>query len=816
MSDLRAQLQTSLGTAYTLERELGGGGMSRVFVARENALGREVVVKVLAPELSAGVSAERFAREIATAARLQQANIVPVLVSGVSEGLPYYTMPFVRGESLRALLSSGTRLPLADRVSVLRDVARALAYAHADGVIHRDIKPDNILLSGGAAVVTDFGIAKAISASRTDGVRPAGDGDGTLTQLGTSVGTPAYMAPEQAVGDELDQRADLYAWGVVAYELLSGAHPFAAKVGAAQLIAAHIAEVPRPLQDLNAEIPSDVAALVMQCLSKDPADRPDSANTVLARLAGTVTPSGTVVSSSPPAARSAFSARIGVAVGVVLVGALAVYAWRARGAGGSSPPVSARASVAADAAKRTVVVVPFDNLGDSTDAYFAEGVSEEIGSQLARIPGLQVIGRAGVQRYRGSNRSPLEIARELGAAWVLSGSVRWARTSGTGVVSGDTRVRIVPALLNVGTGLQEWGEPFNEPLTDVFSVQAKVAERVARALSVTLGSAEVATLRRLDSADPEARDAQLLGRHFLRQRGLENLRRAVVQFRRAIGRDSMYARAWAGYAEAYVLLPTYFDTTPNARAIAEATRAARRAVALDSTLPEAHVALARALWTDFRFSAALPVIDQALRLDPSSALAWQQRYETVMALGRVSDGDTTIRRAIALDAMVPLLNFELAISYFANAQMDSALLAIDRAIALDADSSSYWYGQRWGILVQLGRRAEALTDCVRFSGDARACTALTPHFPPTASERAAGIAELDKVVRNPASAPYLPPTIQAILYLWFGRVDTAFDRLRFALASRDPNVLSLQHSPAFTPLHNDPRWIALLRDIRSR
>ncbi len=240
MTDLRAQLQATLGDGYTLERELGGGGMSRVFVARENALGREVVVKVVAPELSASVSAERFTREIATAARLQQANIVPVLAAGTSGGVPYYTMPFVKGESLRAQLARGVTLSMHDRINVLRDVARALAYAHGEGVIHRDIKPDNILLSAGTAVVTDFGIAKAISAARTvDGPNPAAS-DGTLTQVGSSVGTPAYMAPEQAVGEAIDARADLYAWGVVAYELLAGgvselarAHPHTGPIGPA-------------------------------------------------------------------------------------------------------------------------------------------------------------------------------------------------------------------------------------------------------------------------------------------------------------------------------------------------------------------------------------------------------------------------------------------------------------------------------------------------------------------------------------------------------------------------------------------------------
>ncbi len=225
-ADLRAQLQTALGDAYTIERELGGGGMSRVFLATETGLTRSVVVKILTPELAAEVSAERFAREVKLAARLQQANIVPLLSAGQANGLPWYSMPYVRGESLRAKLSSGQPVPITDALHILRDVARALAFAHGEGVAHRDIKPENILLSGGAAVVTDFGIAKALTTSRTQ----ESAGSSTITQMGASIGTPAYMAPEQVAGDpNVDHRADIYAWGVVAWELLGGKHPFAGK-----------------------------------------------------------------------------------------------------------------------------------------------------------------------------------------------------------------------------------------------------------------------------------------------------------------------------------------------------------------------------------------------------------------------------------------------------------------------------------------------------------------------------------------------------------------------------------------------------------
>jgi tRNA A-37 threonylcarbamoyl transferase component Bud32 len=288
VTDLRNQLQQSLGEAYRLERELGGGGMSRVFLAQETALGRQVVVKVLLPELAASVSVDRFRREIQLAAQLSHPHIVPLLAAGDAGGLPWFTMPYVTGESLRNRLLRDGELPVLDTIRILRDIASALAYAHAQGVVHRDIKPDNVLLSHGVAVVTDFGVAKALTAS-ADSLHSG------LTSMGVTLGTPAYMAPEQASADPgLDHRVDIYAYGITAYEMLTGQTPFHGRAPHAML-GAHIAAIPDPVTNRRPGIPPLLAHLVMRCLEKRPADRPQTASDLMAAIDMLTTPSGGTV-----------------------------------------------------------------------------------------------------------------------------------------------------------------------------------------------------------------------------------------------------------------------------------------------------------------------------------------------------------------------------------------------------------------------------------------------------------------------------------------------------------------------------------------
>ncbi|HVX38057.1 MAG TPA: serine/threonine-protein kinase, partial [Gemmatimonadaceae bacterium] len=376
---LRAQLQTSLGDGYTLEREVGGGGMSRVFVARELALGRPVVVKVLPPDMAADVSVDRFRREIQLGAQLQHPHIVPVLAHGASDSLLYYTMPLIEGESLRQRLTSGAPFSSAEAVRLWREIVDALAYAHSRGVVHRDIKPENILLSNGHAQVTDFGIARAVEAA-TDAHR--------MTATGLALGTPAYMAPEQAAGEQaLDHRADLYAAGLVMYEMLAGAPAFSAR-SARELIVAQLTQPAPPLVPRDASCPPEVIALVMRCIEKDPANRPATAHEVIATLDAVSTPrAGTA---APPARRRRML--IGATSVVLLVGVAGALAAGARHFMHAAP------GAPADDSLRIKVMIA-DTKFDGGDSTLANNFAETVISDLAKDPWMMALSPEDVRQW---------------------------------------------------------------------------------------------------------------------------------------------------------------------------------------------------------------------------------------------------------------------------------------------------------------------------------------------------------------------------------------------------------------------------------
>ena len=679
MTDIREDLQRALGAAYTIERELGGGGMSIVFVATDNTLGRQVVIKVLPQELAATVSVDRFKREIMLSAALQHPHIVPVLSAGQAEQLPYFIMPYVDGESVRARMARGP-LSVRETVTILKDVARALAYAHGRGIIHRDIKPDNILLSGGAAVVTDFGVAKAISASRervTLGGRTSSGGwsSGTITSVGTSLGTPLYMAPEQAAADpNTDHRADLYALGVVGYEMLVGAPPFYGRTPQA-LLAAQLTEQPKPISSRRYDVPPALGDLIMRMMEKDPAKRPRTATEVARQLDDPSVMSGEFTSLRPLNARSGSWKRraslLGV-VGVLLAAGLAAGTYfRIRQA-----PPGALASVPAAAAAKSIVVLPLVNIGgDTSDVYFAEGMTAQLTTSLAKLRGLRVAARTAAAAAREKYSSPEDIGKALNVSMLLEGTVQ--RESG--------RLRVTARLISIADGATLWSDMFERQSTDLFKVQDEISNAIVAAVSPELGPS--AALAGSSSArgtdDLQAYDLYLRGRFFFQKRGEDALRSALTLYEQATAKDPAFAKAYTGIADVYAVLPLYADVRVDS-VLPLGLRIIDKAIALDSTLPEAYASRANLLQLGWRWADAERDYQRALAIDPNYATAHQWYGEMLLLNGRVDEAITQLRRATELDPLSPVAFGSYGIALGIAKRDAPAVAAVKHALELDS------------------------------------------------------------------------------------------------------------------------------------
>jgi eukaryotic-like serine/threonine-protein kinase len=468
MTSISERLVAALGGSYTIERELTGGGMALVFVCEDHALERKVVIKVLPPELAATVSAERFRREILTVAKLQHPHIVPILKAGDIDGLPYFVMPYVDGESLDITLRRRHTLGVRETLGILKDAARALAFAHERNVVHRDIKPGNILLASGSATVTDFGVSKALSSARRSGEKANG-----LTNTGMSLGTILYMAPEQAAGDpDIDGRADIYALGATAYEMLSGAAPFA-NLSPREMLTARLTLPPQPLSSVRKDVPPGLERLIARCLAIDPADRPQTAAALVEALEDPETMiASTVISGSTPVRRGSRAIRRAVVGGLALVGAVAVSA----GIYTKTHPNTAGAEASATAPRvadlGVVAVLPFVNLGaDSSNSYLATGVTNAVAGKLMKTAGLRVLAPGRPRSVR--RRSDTAATANYDARLVLEGTVERV----------GNRLRVTARLSTTNDDVMQWADVYDRDVKDVFSVEDEIASAIVASVS---------------------------------------------------------------------------------------------------------------------------------------------------------------------------------------------------------------------------------------------------------------------------------------------------------------------------------------------
>jgi serine/threonine protein kinase/tetratricopeptide (TPR) repeat protein len=785
LPDLRDQLQHALGNSYTIERELGGGGMSRVFLATELALGRRVVVKVLPAVLMGDVSTARFRREISFAAQLQHPHLVPLLSAGEIDGLPYYTMPYVEGESLRARLAHGA-LPIPETISILRDVARALEYAHAKGVTHRDIKPDNVLLAGRSAVVTDFGVAKAI----TD----AAAVNGTMTVAGAALGTPAYMAPEQASGDATsDHRVDIYAFGVMAYEMIAGDPPFAGRSVHA-VLAAHAVEDPPDIASLRPATPHALAELVMRCLAKRPGDRPQSAAEIAQQLDGVATPlEGS--HSGPSYARTTTPAavrrRLALALAAVAVIGSVVF-WR----------VHARST---DPAIRSIAVLPFENTsGDTALDYLQDGITDHVRDALNALPELTVKARSSSQQMRG--RSAREIASRLGVAAVVQGTV-----SGSG-----ERLHVTAELVRTADDAALWSATFDGRPSDLIGMQDTITRAVTGRLHVvpvSSGAGQLASAGARGTANDTAYDLLLRGRYAFDR---TDFARAESFFQQALAHDPHFARARAYLAVAQAALPL------NGAALdsidAEARMNAEAALAVDSTVIEAYIAESNAIFNDMHMAESLVPLERAMRLDSTHVDLLIAYALALAAVGRISDGLAASRRAHDRDPLSVTASGVYGSLLALSGRFSDAIAQMREALVLDPGSALLH--RELGFALAFADQPDSAAAHLRTSFDLDPTTfggrsnlvfadALVGRWRDAESERV-------RVERTPGGTS--PNYEMAISQLAFGDFDKAMTSLERSVDAREPLlwIKSLACDPLFDPLKPDPRFGSLMARLGAK
>ena len=472
MSSISERLLSALGGSYTIERELTGGGMALVFMGQDHDLDRKVVIKILPPELAASVSAERFRREILTVARLQHPHIVPILKAGEVDGLPYFVMPYVDGESIDIKLRRTGKFGVRETLGIMKDAARALAFAHERGVVHRDIKPGNILLASGSATVTDFGVAKALSSARRSGEKANG-GNG-LTNTGMSLGTILYMAPEQAAGDpNIDGRADIYSLGVTAYEMLAGIAPFA-NLNPREMLTARLTLPPPPLSTIRKDVPIRLEKLIAKCLAIDPAERLQSAAALVEALEDPEAISGSFATTAVRHGKRVKRAVISV---LALIGAIVVSAGiYAKLHTGNASAMAEMTAAHKPADLGVIAVMPFVSLGsDSSNSYLATGVTNAVAGKLLKTPGLRVLAPGLPRSVR--RHSDTAVTASLQARLVLEGTVERV----------GNRLRVTARLSSTDDDVMQWADVFDRDVKDIFAVEDEIAGAIAASVTPMAG-----------------------------------------------------------------------------------------------------------------------------------------------------------------------------------------------------------------------------------------------------------------------------------------------------------------------------------------
>ncbi|NIO48491.1 MAG: protein kinase [Candidatus Aminicenantes bacterium] len=776
---------TTFANRYEIIEELGKGGMGKVYRVEDKKIKEELALKLIKPEISSDKKTiERFSNELKMAHKVSHRNVCRMYHLSEEKGTYFITMEYVPGEDLKSFIKRAGPLGVGKTIFIAKQVCEGLAEAHRLGVMHRDLKPQNIMVDKeGNARVMDFGIARSLTAKG-------------ITGAGVMVGTPEYMSPEQAELKEVDQRSDIYSLGVILYEMVTGRVPFEGETPLG-IAMKHKSEMPKDPKEINAQIPEDLSQMILKCMEKDKMKRYQNAGEVCSELTkiekGIPTTEIEVPKRKPITSRE-ITVTFGLkklfipTVSIVALAVIGVLLWQAFFRKGFPPSAPLQ---------RSVAVLPFIDLSPQKDhEWLSDGISEAMINALSSLKGLRVPARTSSFFFKGKELNIQEVGQKLKVENVLEGSVQ---------VAGDA-LRVNAQLISVKDGYQLWSDKFDRRLEDVFSIQDEIAREIVRALKVRLLGEEEIQLTKKYTENLEAYNFYLQGRYFWKRRGREDLYKSIEYYEKALEKDPNYVLAYAGLSDSYSTL-----ASPPEEVYPKAREFALKALEIDNRLAQAHTALAHIKKDyDRDWTGAEEEYKIALQLNPDYAYAHHWYAFLLSAMGRLEEAIKEIKTARDLDPLAPEITANVGVVLYFARKYDQALEEHKKAIELYPEYIGN-YTREAEVYTALGRYEEALASLQRYEEitGAELITRKAYNYAKWGKKKEAE--KLLKKIIEESEKTYISSTSIARIYGVLGDFDQAFSLLEKAYSKRDHDLQYLKVHPTLDSLRSDPRFKTLLK-----
>jgi len=788
----RIELKTGATFAhrYQIIEELGKGGMGKVYKAYDEEIKEKVALKLIRPDIAEdNTTIERFRNELKFARKIRHKNVCQMYDLNKEEGSYYITMEYVSGEDLKSFIRRSRRLNMGTAILIAMQVCEGLIEAHKLGVVHRDLKPQNVMIDrDGNARIMDFGIARLLE---TKGI----------TDSGLMIGTPEYMSPEQVEGEEADYRSDIYSLGIILYEMVTGQVPFGGETPIS-IAMKQMKEAPSDPREVNAQVPEEISRVIRKCMEKERKNRYQNAKELLSELvrieksiptAERELPKAKPATSKEMAQKSSFKLIFPFVIIIALV-FVALALWKF---------VFKKDTGTHSARQPSIAVLPFTDLSPQKDQeYLCDGLAEELINSMSNIQDLRVVARTSAFSFKGKEFDVRDIGKELDVETVLEGSVR---------KSGD-QLRITVQLINVEDGYQLWAERYDRAMDDVFKIQDEITLEILEKLKVRLLGKEKAKLGKRQTEDLEAYNLYLKGRYYWNKRNEKEIKIGIQYFQQAIEKDPTYAVAYTGLADCYNALGFYCALPPK-EAFTKAEASALKALEIDETLAEAHTSLAYSrLYHEWDWSSAEEEFKTALELNPTYATAHHWNAEYLAARGRLDEAIREKRRAMQLDPLSMIINTTVGWMYYFDRNYDEAIEQIKETLKIDENftPAHFWLGQAYE---QKGMFAEAIHEfqkAVTLSGGSTYTQASLAHAHALAGERDKAVELLDRL-QELSIDRYVSAYDIAEVYVGLGERDLAFDWLQKAFEEKSRALVFLKVEPRLDPLRSDERFSALMK-----